>query len=107
MRISDWSSDVCSSDLPVGIGPIVEIEGMIIAGGAARCGRASAIIEVYHRDPGIIMGILILGSHAVVGGEAEWHLDQILRRFGGDDSVELDLDTIRKPVHIGRASSMD
>src|SRR3546814_16888346 len=97
MRISDWSSDVCSSDLPVGIGPIVEIEGMIIAGGAARCGRASAIVEIYHRDPGIIMGILNIGSHAVVGGEAEWHRAQILPRIGGDDKVETDRETVRQP----------
>src|SRR3546814_1790643 len=78
LRISDWSSDVCSSDL-------------------------------------IIKGILNIGSHAVVGGEAEWHRAQILRRIGGDDNVELDRETVRKPgrllelvgretLQIGRAS---
>src|SRR3546814_12759251 len=73
---------------------------MIIAGGAARCGRASAIVEIYHRDPGIIMGILNIGSHAVVGGEAEWHRAQIPRRIGGDDNVEIDRETVRKPGRL-------
>src|SRR3546814_10423555 len=41
MRISDWSSDVCSSDLP---GTLARIADVI--------GRSSAnIIEVYHQRP--------------------------------------------------------
>src|SRR3546814_3755096 len=46
------------------------------------------------------MGILNIGSHAVVGGEAEWHRAQILRRIGGDDNVELDRETVRKPGRL-------
>src|SRR3546814_19930245 len=40
MRISDWSSDVCSSDLPL------DLEALGLEGGDDALGRAVAVVEV-------------------------------------------------------------
>src|SRR3546814_19438799 len=60
MRISDWSSDVCSSDLLRGMGH--EVEGRI----AIVSGRAIADIRS-HLGP---LDLLMVGSHGAEIGKA-------------------------------------
>src|SRR3546814_4270054 len=66
MRISDWSSDVCSSDLP---GTVVREDG----GGPVQCGD----VDPPPRD-GVARGVLARRerSHGGRGGGGERRLDR-------------------------------
>src|SRR3546814_5516310 len=72
MRISDWSSDVCSSDLPVG--------GFArIIGAAERRWNREAWSGRVRRWTGFALLLLLLGVGAGVGLALEW----AIRRWGG------------------------
>src|SRR3546814_12656782 len=68
MRISDWSSDVCSSDLQSATGPNRRIEGRVMQGaspaagapmGILRCQRGSVTVE--GALVAVLLGVLLLG----------------------------------------------
>src|SRR3546814_18472219 len=65
MRISDWSSDVCSSDLPRRL-------VLPIAGGMTDAGWAITLQEMMRgtRDLGILLGTIIMQWPIWVGGTA-------------------------------------
>src|SRR3546814_19892651 len=59
MRISDWSSDVCSSDLPEVAGPekrnhLVEIGGRVHRRVDAHAGEA----QIRRQDPQIVLAVI-------------------------------------------------
>src|SRR3546814_10797816 len=65
MRISDWSSDVCSSDLRVKTGDRVSVLPFI------SCGKCLACLE---GDPMGCGQARMMGSFGVTGGYAEYLL---------------------------------
>src|SRR3546814_2103268 len=80
MRISDWSSDVCSSDLALMAGlathhvPYAAFDGLVSALGAADRLDAAVVGE-------------IIDAHAVIpnGGRLAERKEDIARLFGDDD----------------------
>src|SRR3546814_19492445 len=110
MRISDWSSDVCSSDLSVAAGSVGSIAGQIakikgcrgvgIAGGADKC---KFLIDelgfdgaIDHKNEDV---------HAGLKRECPKGVDVYFDNVGGDilDAVLSRLN-LKARVEIGRAS---
>src|SRR3546814_8164940 len=85
MRISDWSSDVCSSDLPL------DLEALGLEGGDDALGRAVAVVEVH-----LVLGDLAAapagvaddGRLAVLGPAKRAALAAEVPGVGGGLSVE-------------------
>src|SRR3546814_20502142 len=63
MRISDWSSDVCSSDLLAGEVPQELLQGRIIVVGATASGLASR----YSMSMGTVMPGIKIQAHLLQG----------------------------------------
>src|SRR3546814_4187509 len=87
MRISDWSSDVCSSDLGEGDRPDLRAGG---AGADRRAGRAAggvAVADMDHRIPELRLDGAALSRHRRAAGrgprETGFAADQrdVLRRL--------------------------
>src|SRR3546814_1840950 len=69
MRISDWSSDVCSSDLP-------------IVGEGGRCPRGGAMALIATRRGRQVVGVLAGRGGAVMAGGAAARSDPIVGEGG-------------------------
>src|SRR3546814_13437293 len=64
MRISDWSSDVCSSDLPIPI--IASVHGVCLGGGFELALACDYIIAAQSAKIGSVEATL--GLHPLMGG---------------------------------------
>src|SRR3546814_4848182 len=101
MRISDWSSDVCSSDLNALAARVAELEqrlSRITLQAESASGNAS-------RAEGLLVAFAV--RRALDRGLSLGYLDAQLRlRFGDDqpNAVKTIIDTSREPVKIGRAN---
>src|SRR3546814_9806446 len=96
MRISDWSSDVCSSDLAVGLGQGIEVELLldVVVTELLDAHLRRAAIEQAQHD--------LLAKQGGAGGHAEIHL-------GLFRDLELDAAILRHPLFgdiepLGKAS---
>src|SRR3546814_7721143 len=86
MRISDWSSDVCSSDLAENAGVrVVEVE-VIDAGDALECAHAALVDRVL--DLGAVKGAALVAA-----------------RFAGEEISDLGI--AAEIGRIGRAGQVD
>src|SRR3546814_17885323 len=96
MRISDWSSDVCSSDLP---------DGRVLAGGSKRlwpqCEGVKAALAVYERCGD---EAALAAARHLLGGLFATFAD--LNRPDWREQVDRDGGTLRPalPSKIGRAA---
>src|SRR3546814_7558158 len=95
MRISDWSSDVCSSDLVVTAAPIT---GTAQAGGstttAVLAALASAVDDAY-------LGMPI--QHANVGTVGTVKGTSMLMDYNGPTKNAVLAETLGAAIEIGRA----
>src|SRR3546814_4326408 len=115
MRISDWSSDVCSSDLPVGrIGPV--LQGAAAADHEMRAGRFDPVgrrldqLDRARRDALAAVG-LGARQHALAGqGEGHEHrplADLPVELDGGPaDAVAATADQVRSEEHTSELRSL-
>src|SRR3546814_8202952 len=89
MRISDWSSDVCSSDLVAG----------------ARIGDASAVKMIRSV---IVKGIEALTAEAMIAAERAGVTKTVLASLGGEWPAQADYNLERMLVHgLRRAAELD
>src|SRR3546814_15851102 len=105
MRISDWSSDVCSSDLSQGVlGAVGQIKRLsnatqVVAGNVATAGGARALVDAGADAVKVGIGPGSICTTRMVAGVGMPQLTAIL------DTVEV---CTRPGVpEIGRASSRD
>src|SRR3546814_14196214 len=80
MRISDWSSDVCSSDLPVRLrmgGGLLDRRSMKVVAGEAAVRKRLGHEQCRKPDPASDLGnpgaALQPGAHVVERGQPRWH----------------------------------
>src|SRR3546814_17650857 len=67
MRISDWSSDVCSSDLLGGDADVAPTAGIVALGEAPRRRHRKAAVADLEIDRGVELRIVELHQHVVAG----------------------------------------
>src|SRR3546814_20850527 len=67
MRISDWSSDVCSSDLLGGDADVAPTAGSVALGEAPRRRHRKAAVADLEIDRGVELRIVELHQHVVAG----------------------------------------
>src|SRR3546814_12444116 len=102
MRISDWSSDVCSSDLGVGVVPIGVRAGVKAA---LRCVRSVAVMSVTVQEGHTSSREAALRSEL---DEALARVDSFLDGYCERPSVQwLDRDALSRITEIGRASGRE
>src|SRR3546814_4761802 len=103
MRISDWSSDVCSSDLGSGFGlfsRIVEGGGVVRAVPAPRAGERSRKFFDDMNDWARGEGHAGLGYINIKGGEAG---GPIAKNHGEEGTAKLNAALDRKAVGSGKS----
>src|SRR3546814_13263770 len=82
MRISDWSSDVCSSDLPIVADIALEITAIALAGGKAPLAGNGRVVGLGGRGAGIHAD-----PHGVAPGKLIAHPAQIGRASCREECV--------------------
>src|SRR3546814_15183513 len=115
MRISDWSSDVCSSDLEAGN------IAVILAGEQCRQARIGGVVSAFQPEfeteisSGIqnVIGIERIDDNRTTGGPihtADGHRplqDLLVRYEAGIDIVAIDRDVITTPDHTRLLGPVD
>src|SRR3546814_8521562 len=105
MRISDWSSDVCSSDL----GPLLRVGDVVFLRGGLGAGKTAFAREVLHArgvageapSPTFNLVLVYDTAQGVV-----WHFD-LYRIETPEEAFELGLEDALVDGEIGRASCRD
>src|SRR3546814_16858450 len=87
MRISDWSSDVCSSDLGEGsdLGPAAAVASDIIAAGGQAIADGGDIADVATGERLVGLAIAKFGGLAIVVNVAVILRYQLILRLSGQD----------------------
>src|SRR3546814_13979766 len=110
MRISDWSSDVCSSDLPIPI--IASVHGVCLGGGFELALACDYIIAAQSAKIGSVEATL--GLHPLMGGVQRQvqragmarakEMSMLARRYDPATLERWGLINLVVPDEIGRAS---
>src|SRR3546814_15162610 len=89
MRISDWSSDVCSSDLPLTVASFLEGVGRGDAETARAIGRGLDLVDTWYRGDGWYAD----GDHRAFDHYGGWalHFYPVLHAWLRDDGPLLQL----------------
>src|SRR3546814_3935951 len=124
MRISDWSSDVCSSDLAAGVDVPVQAGGGVRSVEAARALADAGVTRVVMgtaalEDPGLVatiserqpvaLGLDVRGREVAVRGWAEgsgvdW--SEALRRLADAGAEAVVVTQIRSEEHTSELQSL-
>src|SRR3546814_10679867 len=100
MRISDWSSDVCSSDLRrrVGAGPADKLLWIAGANGMSGAGRPGLRQFATFALPALPLAVVVFPSHAVLPGFYAQHTQIPLATIGAILILARIFDAVIDPV---------
>src|SRR3546814_5723059 len=112
MRISDWSSDVCSSDLLLGGGQRmadrdrIADERDVLAGTGDAClaDRHDVIVELRHLEAAAVENLVLQHQHRV--GIADRRLDQALEVGRAVGCHHLQAGDMRSEEHTSELQSL-
>src|SRR3546814_1942886 len=109
MRISDWSSDVCSSDLLITLGDVgyLDAEGYLFLTGRNSDVIISGGVNIYPAEiEAEIMAIPGVVDCAVIGVPDEAFGESLLAIIQPEVSVTIDPDEVRSEEHTSELQSL-